>query len=621
MSEVYSSTERAFIFIGLYFGALIASFVYLYCRIDFKQTSKVVFMICVLYSSVFIYLNIIAMLDYCFNGVKGFEKFMKFITKFYYCFDIADKISGFFVFPIWISFLESGQHSIILKLLDIFIRYYKGIIKMSPCQIIVKIIANLLFYGGILVILIIYKEHYELGKNPFDYIFILLDCYSLFEIYTCVGFFMMQIFFDCNRRKNRELIDRYYRYSKIKIIEKAQKYVNQITKSHKELENAIKSLDKNASSSYIKYINHKYQKAKEKMNLYELEGKDDPVNNNKINNNNIQVINPIFNETDLGINKENEEPNYIKNANKINNNLKPNIPQQQETFNKLKIKGIPAQKIEVKTKEKDEKTDVPTSIRKFKKAVRRINKLKKLYQEIENEREKLTDEYIKKNNLPDNQKKCKCGCFAWLFVPFAIVIITDFILPIALYSGEDFSTEDEEFKKEESIAQLGVAMVLSFFVAALCSSYTIITIYATTRRQYISGDFLYDKKISDNLSLLKTVQIICGYSFAILYCNLYFWKTVNPSRTPDFYGEIIIPDYIFKQGISVIMVLKVIVIIGSIIASLCFSDFFVFKNDLAEYDLSRSNSKYDFDTEFHKMSKDEEKKKVINILINKNINF
>ena len=50
---------------------------------------------------------------------------------------------------------------------------------------------------------------------------------------------------------------------------------------------------------------------------------------------------------------------------------------------------------------------------------------------------------------------------------------------------------------------------------------------------------------------------------------------------------------------------------GSIIASLCFSDFFVFKNYLAEYDLSRNNSKYDFDTEFHKMSKDEEKKKVI----------
>ena len=62
---------------------------------------------------------------------------------------------------------------------------------------------------------------------------------------------------------------------------------------------------------------------------------------------------------------------------------------------------------------------------------------------------------------------------------------------------------------------------------------------------------------------MKTVQLICGYSFAIVYCNLYYWKTIDYKGTlgkPYFYDKIIIPDYIFKQGISIYMTIKIILI-------------------------------------------------------------
>ena len=47
------------------------------------------------------------------------------------------------------------------------------------------------------------------------------------------------------------------------------------------------------------------------------------------------------------------------------------------------------------------------------------------------------------------------------------------------------------------------------------------------------------------------------------------------------------------------MIIKFLIIIGTIIASLFFSNFFVFKNDLAEYNLSGDQSIYDNDNKLN----------------------
>ena len=245
-----------------------------------------------------------------------------------------------------------------------------------------------------------------------------------------------------------------------------------------------------------------------------------------------------------------------------------------------------------------------TSIRKYKKAVRRIDKLKQLYRDIE-----------QISNIPAN-KKCSCQ-LVLLFIAFSISIVTDFVLPLAFDFESDYYGKDDIIDEGKTLLGVAPAILAIILSSTICCSYTIITLFSTTRRRYITGDFLYNKQINDDLSLMKTVQVVCGYSFTIVYCNLYFWKAADKKGAlgrPVFYEEIIIPDYVLIQGVSVYMIIKIIIIIASIIASynLKFSEVFVFKNDLAEYNSSKDGCQYDNCNTFNLFL--QEKQKINNIL-------
>ena len=87
----------------------------------------------------------------------------------------------------------------------------------------VGIIARLIIAILISVVLIIFKKRFDLGNNPFDYFSIILDLFGMLEIYSNVGFFMLQIILDYRRKKDQTKINRYDIYSKMKIIEKTEK--------------------------------------------------------------------------------------------------------------------------------------------------------------------------------------------------------------------------------------------------------------------------------------------------------------------------------------------------------------------------------------------------------------
>ena len=197
-----------------------------------------------------------------------------------------------------------------------------------------------------------------------------------------------------------------------------------------------------------------------------------------------------------------------------------------------------------------------------------------------------------------------------------MAIITDFLLPFI--NNRDNVEDDEEFEKEESELDLAIGVLLSIVLSVVFSAYTLIIIYSTIRRKYITGDFLYDKQINDNLNLMKTVQLVCGYSFAVIYCNLYFWRATDNNgsnfRRPNFYDETIIPDYNIKSGLSAYMIVKIILIVISVICHLKSVDFFDYNNDLAEFDLSQDGCKYDYELELNKI--EQEKYKIVNILKN-----
>ena len=610
MSDVYSVGERVVIYIVIAIVAIVLSLVYLFCRVNRKKISLFIFALCSLYFALFIFLNFISMFDLVFNNQKGFENFSKVISKFYEVFDYIDKALGFLIFPLIIYYLESGYYTIPRKILD----GLWGIIYefIQPLVLSLRIILCIV----LLVITIKYRKHFGLGKNPFDYIFVILDCYSIIDIYMCVGFFMVQIFVDCKTQKNKKLKDRYYRYSLIKIIRKTESYINKMNKLHETLDKNIQNYDKDKSSLDYKHMKDTYQKIDEKIKEYQEESHENNPNSNNNENMidyskaNVQQTNN-YNEN---INQNNND--YMGAINYLHNYNQPNDKTgQQETDNQMEVGGEQAQNVEIKknneeNKPKKEKKLSPVDCnKKYKKYIRRIDKLKLLYQVIERDY----------NPMTISNNRCICCYNVILFITFGIAICTDFILPIALNMRDDFIDDSGEFKKtEESKFALAVSVIISLAICVVTSSYTIITIYSSKRRRYISGDYLYDKKINDNLSLLKTVQFICGFSFAVIYCNLYFWKTLDKKGVfgrPYYYDQVIIPDYTLKNGITIYMIIKIIIIIISILAALIIklTKISFFKNDLTEFN-SRSfrQSKYDNDQELNRVIN--ENKGIVNIL-------
>jgi hypothetical protein len=610
MSDIYSVGERVVIYIVIAIVALVLSLVYLFCRINRKKVSWFIFVLCFLYFALFIFLNFISMFDLVFNNEKGFENFSKVISKFYEIFDYIDKALGFLIFPLIIYYLESGYYTIPRKILD----GLWGIIYefIQPLVLSLRIILCIV----LLVITIKYRKHFGLGKNLFDYIFVILDCYSIIDIYMCVGFFMVQIFVDCKTQKNKKLKDRYYRYSLIKIIRKTESYINKMNKLHETLDKNIQNYDKDKSSLDYKHMKDTYQKIDEKIKEYQEESHENNPNSNNNENMidyskaNVQQTNN-YNEN---INQNNND--YMGAINYLHNYNQPNDKTgQQETDNQMEVGGEQAQNVEIKknneeNKPKKEKKLSPVDCnKKYKKYIRRIDKLKLLYQVIERDY----------NPMTISNNRCICCCNVILFITFGIAICTDFILPIALNMRDDFIDDSGEFKKtEESKFALAVSVIISLAICVVTSSYTIITIYSSKRRRYISGDYLYDKMINDNLSLLKTVQFICGFSFAVIYCNLYFWKTLDKKGVfgrPYYYDQVIIPDYTLKNGITIYMIIKIIIIIISILAALIIklTKISFFKNDLTEFNSkSWRQSKYDNDQELNRVIN--ENKGIVNIL-------
>ena len=574
--------------LGLILGVYVASLgisIFLVYKVSRQRISKIIFILSSIYASLFVYLNLMAIFDLFFNNHEGFHKLFKFLKKFYLGFTYADKLLGFILFNILIFYLESGYFANWKKVSDGIWRFFHSIKKLTIGQIVIILAIAIPIAGTLLVLLIIYRKHYNLGNDPFEYISILLDCYAVFKIYAGVGFFIYQLIKDCKIRKNKKLKERYYRYSTKKIIVKVNKYIKLINDTYDFLNKFAPIFQNDNSNPYHLYLQKYYNKVKQTK--LELEGNNimndviiyndstDNINNDSTNNNN--TISPV---NINNINK-NEAKNYVQNLNK---------PKTLELPTSQNLKSTEIQTNSNKLKEKFETSE---KIRKYKKAVRRIDKLKMLYSQIE------------KETIKGLTKECSCGIII-LFITFTIALVTDFVLPLVFDYGsdEDYYNDDSDlFDKKQSTVINIIYGILGILVSAIFACpYTIITVYATIRKRYISGDFLYDKEINDDISLMKTVQLICGYSFAIVYCNLYYWKTIDYKGTlgkPYFYDKIIIPDYIFKQGISIYMTIKIILIVGSIFANLYLSDVFVFKNDLAEYNLCGEKCVYDDENDFN----------------------
>ena len=371
--EIYTLAERWIIFTTIYILCLVATIAFLCCRIKIKKNNIIVFIICVIYSSLFAFLNVIAVFDLFMNNIKGFEKLMNMIEKYYEIFNLADKIFGYIIFNILIYYMESGWYWPPLKVLDIIIRFVcsfkkvqKMYIKKTLCKTLVIQSIRVLLAGTILSLLIIYRKHFGLN-NFLDYINCLLDCYSIFEIYSAVGYFLVQFFKD--PLYDRRAIRRYYRYSQIKIIEKTEKYWKNVNETY-NLINKNAPFFQNGSSSYHKFLQKKLNKIKTMK--YKL------INEEIINSINKSYLNDYS--------KENINQNYINNKDiKLNEKNQKN-QEDNPTEYPIIIKSVTINNLSQNNNQKmNSDYEIATSLRKYKKAIRRINKLKKLSKTIAQE--------------------------------------------------------------------------------------------------------------------------------------------------------------------------------------------------------------------------------------------
>ena len=311
MSEIYTSNERILIFSVTYGVSLIASAIFLYSRVDGKNISIILFILCVLYVSFFFFLVIIATFDLVFTSSKGFEKLGKNISKFYEIFSLVDKIIGNILLYFIISFMESGYYNYLLRFIDRMRRDINNIIKCKVetiIQVLIRLAAIIIF-----LVLLIQTKQLDF-KTAKDYFEIISDCYSIIEIYSCVGFFIYQIFIDCKRKRDAQLIRRYYRYSIIKIIENTEKYTKKLKNSYDVLYRAIKNLDEKDTPRYYKFLEVQEKNANEFIKINDLNKNYDEIQNLDNNNNNDN------NNDNNNANNNNNFNNNVNNNNFTNNN-------------------------------------------------------------------------------------------------------------------------------------------------------------------------------------------------------------------------------------------------------------------------------------------------------------
>ena len=173
MSEIYTSNERILIFSVTYGVSLIASAIFLYSRVDCKNISIILFILCVLYVSFFFFLVIIATFDLVFTISKGFEKLGKNISKFYEIFSLVDKIIGNILLYFIISFMESGYFNCFLRVIDRMRRDINNIIKCKA-ETIIQFLIRL---AAIIIFLVLLIRTKQLGfETSLDYFEIISDC-------------------------------------------------------------------------------------------------------------------------------------------------------------------------------------------------------------------------------------------------------------------------------------------------------------------------------------------------------------------------------------------------------------------------------------------------------------
>ena len=219
------------------------------------------------------------------------ENIYQLLNNFYFYFNIFSYILRYLIFPFYIGYSKSGYFRIGKRIFDAIFHHY---IKLSIIIVIAVIgfIIFLLFTSEVL-------DLYGKIKSFLNY----LNFMGLITIYLNVGFFIVYIFIDLNRKITSNLINRYYNLTIKKLNDKLEKDIKKMKTAYEKLnEEVTKSDIKNIQGEYYNSILLLFEEAKSINKIYHI----DFYNNNEKNEN-------IENKEDNEVNEDNGFKNKLFN--------------------------------------------------------------------------------------------------------------------------------------------------------------------------------------------------------------------------------------------------------------------------------------------------------------------
>ena len=359
----------------LYIISLVSGYYYLSYYIDKKIISISLFIFCLFYFSLFIFLQFISNLDLLFHTTP--YKLLNnqiFIQIFYDFLNTFSLILNYVIFPIYIQYSKSGYFTLKYRIKDIFCYHYI-INSIKVAFIILGIIIFIIFNEQIL-------DYYGRYKFFLNY----LNFKGLIEIYLNVGFFIVYLIVDCRRKLSKNFDILFSDMILEKVNKKAEEDIKEINAAYQELyNNVILSHLKNTHIDYYNYISSIISKSRQNNDIYKINYKVDGLTQD---NNNLNYKNSEYSEN-------NDNSNNIINEEMFNNNDSYNGKLENNENNEMLIIKEDFNQIE---------KDLSKPVRQFKKGLRKIKRLKDLYE--------MLDEVNK-----DNSNKT-CLSKAWNYFKF-----------------------------------------------------------------------------------------------------------------------------------------------------------------------------------------------------------
>ena len=234
------------LFVPLYIMSLIIAYFYITYYIDKKIISKFLYIFCVFYFSLFVYLHFITNLDFILSigSVRASNYNLDFLytilDNYYLFFNAFSFVLKYIIFTFYIGYTKSGYLTKRKRIFDAFFHHYILII-IGLSVIAVGIVIFLIFMGKII-------KFYGKYKFFLNY----LNFLGLIELYMNIGCFFTYVYLKFkNRSGNYSSVD-YLIFSE-KLSKNVEEGIKEINEAYNKL--YYETINSNLKNTEIRYYN------------------------------------------------------------------------------------------------------------------------------------------------------------------------------------------------------------------------------------------------------------------------------------------------------------------------------------------------------------------------------